>query len=443
MEIFNSCKLQIALLLVLFYMSYLFIRDGNRLNRQTKSVRCNHFFDWLFILGEIAVILDGFSAYTVNHLDVVSPKLNMIVHLCFLLIYQGFIFIHFMYWLSVTDCMPTKWYMKILCYLPIAITSLITIIFIPQIEYQIGKFTNYSKGISPTVCFIGISFYSFLTLIMFFIRKNYIQQNKRTGYYMAMVAVCIIMLTQILVNEMLVSSIAIVLVIISIYLCKENPSLKFLQFYHDEMVMGFATLVEGKDGSTGGHIRRSSAYAVLIAEELRKNPKYKKVITNDYIDYLNKAAPMHDIGKISIPDSILQKPGKLTAEEFEVMKTHPEIGGDIVKKTFGHLDDGDYENMAFDVATCHHEKWNGKGYPHQLKENGIPLCARIMAVADVFDAVSANRCYRKAMPLSECFSIIDAGRGIDFDPDIVEAFMKQKDSVEIIYHSTGESSFDK
>lgn len=144
---------------------------------------------------------------------------------------------------------------------------------------------------------------------------------------------------------------------------------------------------------------------------------------------------MHDVGKIGIPDAILQKPGKLTTEEFEKMKEHPVIGEKIIKDTFSHLFNGEYENMAFQVAMYHHEKWNGKGYPEGLSGTQIPLCARIMAVADVFDAVSAKRCYRDAMPLKQCYSIIESGRGEDFDPDIVDAFMMNREKIEEIYYT--------
>lgn len=111
---------------------------------------------------------------------------------------------------------------------------------------------------------------------------------------------------------------------------------------------------------------------------------------------------MHDIGKIGVSDEILQKPGKLTADEFEKMKEHTVNGGRIIKDTFGHLLEVEYESMAYQVARYHHEKWNGNGYPDGLAGEDIPLCARIMAVADVFDAVSSRRCYREAMPLEEC-----------------------------------------
>ena len=247
--------------------------------------------------------------------------------------------------------------------------------------------------------------------------------------------VIIIMFLQIVFPESLISCIAATMTIISIFMNMENPTIHGLEHYHSEMVMGFATLVENKDDNTGCHIRRSSAYASLIAHNLRKNKKYKNMITRDYLYNLAQSAPMHDIGKIGIPDAILQKPGKLSNEEFDKMKEHPIIGGKIIKDTFGHLFNGEYENMAYQVAMYHHEKWNGKGYPEGLSGDDIPLCARIMAVADVFDAVSAKRCYRDAMPLEDCYSIIENGRGMDFAPDIVDAFMMNKDEVEEIYHN--------
>ena len=171
----------------------------------------------------------------------------------------------------------------------------------------------------------------------------------------------------------------------------------------------------------------------LIAKNLSRKKEYRDIITKDYLNNLKKAAPMHDIGKIGIPDAVLQKPGRLTAEEFETIKQHPVIGGKIIKDTFGHLFDAEYEMMAYDVAMYHHEKWNGKGYPEGLSGTDIPLCARIMAVADVFDAVSAKRCYRGAIPLDECYQIILNGRGEDFAPDIVDAFMMDRGKVEEIY----------
>ena len=146
------------------------------------------------------------------------------------------------------------------------------------------------------------------------------------------------------------------------------------------------------------------------------------------------AAPMHDIGKIATPDYILQKPGKLTDEEYAVMKQHAATGGDIIMETFANLDHPEYLRIAYEMARFHHEKWNGKGYPDGLKGTEIPLHARVMAIADVFDAISSKRCYRDPMPLEKCFAIIQDGAGTDFDPDLVELFMNARDKV-VAYYS--------
>ena len=152
-------------------------------------------------------------------------------------------------------------------------------------------------------------------------------------------------------------------------------------------------------------------------------------MNKDYLVNVSNAAPLHDIGKIATPDYILQKPGKLTDEEFAIMKKHAACGGEIIQDTFKNLDDADFQKIAYEVARFHHEKYNGKGYPQGLSGEQIPLHARIMAVADVFDAVSQKRCYRDAMPLDQCFSIIEKGSGTDFDPQIAKIFLDSKDEV--------------
>lgn len=243
---------------------------------------------------------------------------------------------------------------------------------------------------------------------------------------------------QMLHPQTLLSSLGVTIIVLGVYVNQENPTVEELSRYHNEMVMGFATLVENKDGSTGGHIRRTSLYVRMLAEELQRRGCYGDVLTKDYMKNLSKAAPMHDIGKIAVPDVILQKPGKLTKEEFEIMKLHAVNGGHIIQETFGHLGDEQYAQMAYQVARYHHEKWNGKGYPEGLAGERIPLCARIMAIADVFDAVSQSRCYRKAMPLEQCFAIIAEGSGQDFDPVLAEIFLEIKDKVEEIYRSEGQ-----
>ena len=150
------------------------------------------------------------------------------------------------------------------------------------------------------------------------------------------------------------------------------------------------------------------------------------------MDNFLKAAPMHDVGKTAVPDAILQKPGKLTAEEFEIMKHHASRGGEIIQECLGRMGNEQYLEIASQIARHHHEKWNGKGYPDGVKRKEIPLCARIMSIADVFDALSEDRCYRAALPLETCFEIIQEGSGQDFDPILVEIFMDLKQEVQRI-----------
>lgn len=429
MEILQTCKMQIALLLLLFYIGYLYIVQGRKLNAKTGEELCNKYFDRMFIFAEIAVVLDGITVYTVNHLDSVPPVVNLVAHALYLVFLQLFICEQFIYWLSKTGSIPS-FRKKLLWFAPELAFAAATILTMPFIYYVEGERTNYSMGMPVYICFFSVAVYTILTIVVFLGKSSYIESNKKTSFLMAIITTTVIWAFQLVFPEALLASLAVALSITSIYLLMENPAVKEAKEYHKEMIMGFATLVENKDNNTGGHIRRTSMYAEIIARELRKDMHYHYTITKDFMDNLIIAAPMHDIGKIGIPDHILQKPGKLDDEEYEIMKTHSAIGAQIISDTFGHTMDDKYKDMAYQVALYHHEKWNGRGYPTGLKEHDIPLCARIMAVADVFDAVSAKRCYRDAMPLEKCFNIISEGRGRDFDPDVVDAFFRCREEIE-------------
>ena len=432
MIVLQWCKTQIVGLLLLSYIGIIYIREGNHLNKITGKSNCNFIFDLFFVVSELAVLFDGITACMINYIEQVPLVVNLLAHLGMFVFYEMYVTLLFWYWVSVTVGIPKGIWIKAAYILPSMVSICLTVYFLPDLQFRQGEYTNYSMGTAVYVCFISVIIYCVLTIAVILTKYRYIPEKKRKGLAATVIFVVIILSLQIIFPEALVSSIAAVMVTISIYINMENPSIHGLEHYHHEMVMGFATLVENKDDSTGGHIRRSSAYAALIAKNLRKNKHYKQLITKDFLDDLIEAAPMHDIGKIGIPDAILQKPGRLTEEEFEKMKEHPVIGAQIIRDTFGHLFNGEYENMAYQVALYHHEKWNGKGYPEGLAGTQIPLCARIMAVADVFDAVSAKRCYRDAMPLEECYSIIQKGRGTDFDPDIVDAFFAGRERVEEI-----------
>lgn len=195
-------------------------------------------------------------------------------------------------------------------------------------------------------------------------------------------------------------------------------------------IIGMANLIESRDGDTGKHVKRTSMYVKMLAESLVSNGYYTDILTPEYIDNLCKASPMHDIGKIHIPDKILQKPGKLTDEEFEIIKGHTVEGGKAIYAALGEIEEKEYLEMAYNVAMYHHEKWDGNGYPEHRSGADIPLCARIMAVADVFDALLSKRCYKEAFPFRKSCEIIEESSGTHFDPAIVDVFMKIKDEIQ-------------
>ncbi|MBQ3836412.1 MAG: HD domain-containing protein [Treponema sp.] len=195
-------------------------------------------------------------------------------------------------------------------------------------------------------------------------------------------------------------------------------------------IIGMANLVENRDVDTGEHVKRTSAYVKLLAEEAKKTLEYRNILTDKYIALVVKAAPMHDIGKIVVPDAILKKPGKLTLDEFLQIQRHTIEGARIVHEVLDDNSDPEYVKIAAEIALCHHEKWNGSGYPQQLEGLDIPVCARIMALADVFDALVSMRCYKEPFSCDEAFQIIQDASGKHFDPVLVDCFMKIRPKIE-------------
>lgn len=219
----------------------------------------------------------------------------------------------------------------------------------------------------------------------------------------------------------------------------ENAANSELLQYHEEVIYAFADVIEGRDGSTGEHVKRTVAYVQIIVDALKENGIYAENLDNEYLDFLMRAAPMHDFGKIAVTDTVLQKPGRLTTDEYEVMKTHTVRGADMIKASLATLEEPGYITVAWQVARHHHERWDGLGYPDGLYGEKIPLCARVVAVADVFDAVSQDRCYRGAMSLDESFAIIEQGAGTQFDPLIAKVFLQMREKVEAVFYQFQEA----
>ena len=197
---------------------------------------------------------------------------------------------------------------------------------------------------------------------------------------------------------------------------------KKLQNARAATILGLAKLAEYRDEGTGTHLERIREYAKLLAEEMAKIPKFDPSINQGYIDDLSQSAILHDIGKVGIPDAILLKPAKLSAEEFEIIKRHTVLGGNAIRAIESRIEGRSFLILGKEIAYCHHEKWDGSGYPKGLQGEDIPMSARIVALADVYDALTTKRFYKEAYSHEKSKQIIFSLKGSHFDPAVVEAF---------------------
>lgn len=200
----------------------------------------------------------------------------------------------------------------------------------------------------------------------------------------------------------------------------------------DAVIFGLAKLSESRDPETGRHLERISMYSIRLASALRNHPKYRNQITASFIRNIGVSSVLHDIGKVGVPDAILNKPGKLTPAEREEIQTHTERGAECIRDIERQMGDSEFLRMAKEIAMSHHEWWNGTGYPLGLKGERIPLSARIVAIADVYDALAVNRCYKDAYPHEECVALIRQESGTHFDPTLVEVFLTIESDFRII-----------
>ena len=196
---------------------------------------------------------------------------------------------------------------------------------------------------------------------------------------------------------------------------------------HITTIFAMSKLAESRDDETGTHLERTRQYCRLLATRLHATGGYPDLVDEDFIHCIFQASPLHDIGKVAIPDGILKKPGKLTAEEFEIMKTHTLRGAETLASVTQNHPRNEFLQFGLQIARSHHEKWDGSGYPDRLRGGQIPLSARIMAVADVYDALTSKRCYKEAMSHEEAREIIRTQSGFHFEPLLVETFLAIED----------------
>lgn len=228
-------------------------------------------------------------------------------------------------------------------------------------------------------------------------------------------------------SNMIVATAIVMLIVDSNYrqyYYKRNMALQ------KSLITTMADLVENRDENTGGHIQRTAKYVEIIARRLKSEKKFADILTDQYIEDMVIAAPLHDVGKIHISDAILNKPGRLDDSEFNIMKTHAAAGSEIISRVEKGIGGIEYLIIAEEMAEYHHEWMNGKGYPHGISGDEIPLCAKILAVADVFDALVSKRCYKEPFPLDKAFAIIEEEKGSHFDTDVVDAFFESRPQIE-------------
>ncbi len=438
-SIIQDCKLQLFEALLLVYIGVLYVYDGITLRKLAKRNVLNPLFLLMLAVSIFVVLSDGMLAITVEGSE---QKLLLVWRICIMAHHISedlFVSLFFWYWVVNTVGKPRKMLHRILCFAPAVISVILSAVYLPGASIVDGEYMSYALGGIELSGFVCISFYCIMTMVVVYVFRRNLSTVILGRLNALLVFMEGIVIFQLFFPEFWGTTIGIVLVILNLYLNLEEPAIKALVYYHNEMVNGFANLIENRDGNTGGHVKRTTAYAMILAKKLRSKPKYRYVITRDFLNNMMMAAPLHDVGKINTPDSVLQKPGRLTDEEYATMKEHATVGGRIIEETFGHLLNEKYERMAHNVALHHHEKWNGKGYPDGLAGEEIPLSARIVAVADVFDAVSAKRVYRDAMPWEACTNIIRSGRGTDFDPEVVDAFFEGIDEIKAVYESGREN----
>ena len=208
-------------------------------------------------------------------------------------------------------------------------------------------------------------------------------------------------------------------------------------------ILALAALAEVRDVDTGNHLRRTQNYVLALASYLVRHPRFAAELSGDRVQTLYKCAPLHDIGKVGIPDRILLKNGRYTPEEFKIMQAHPRLGRDAIEAMQSAADAHlDFLVVAKEIVYSHHEKWDGSGYPQGLVGDAIPVSARLMAIADVYDALISRRVYKEGMPHEQASAIIEKGRGTHFDPDVVDAFLALADIFQTIAKRFADSDAD-
>ena len=307
-----------------------------------------------------------------------------------------------------------------------------------KVYYYFDESNYYQRG-SGYLLASAVPFVVLVIDIVILIRYGKkISRRIKLAYWFYMIAPLVAMIVQgisygvqYIIIATVVGSVFMYFAIIKTQTEEYEKQTKAISRMQNGLILVLADLVESRDQCTGDHVRKTAEYTRIIMEQMRKDGSYTDQLTDEFIEDVVRSAPLHDIGKIHVTDAILNKPGKLTEEEFNEIKTHTTAGRDIIASAIDMVseENSGYLNEARNLAYFHHEKWNGDGYPQGLSGETIPLSARVMAVADVFDALISKRSYKEAFSFDTSVNIIREGSGTHFDPLIVKAFLSAEDEV--------------
>ncbi len=302
---------------------------------------------------------------------------------------------------------------------------LIPLVFISVFIKKKGKFYTFLRR-----ALIALAILTFMYLAVFF--SDYSPQY-RLPYWLNTVLVIVNITISFLVTAAFISRLVSSLDSKRSELdTSVNEKVNEIEKMQNQIIISFANIIEARDGSTGKHVKRTSEYVEALVKELKRNGDYADILDEDYMHDTMMSAPLHDIGKITIPDAILTKAGRLTQSEFATIKKHTINGKELIEESMSDIENDNFLKIAKSVALYHHECWDGSGYPYGIAGDEIPLCARIMTIADYFDALVAKRSYKAALPTSVVFDNIKEQRGKKFDPVVVDAFLRIRDQIDEI-----------
>ena len=315
--------------MVFSYILWIYWKDTRGAN-----LAYNRYYDGLLAVSPWAIFFDGATAWTVNQPQIVPDAINLLLHGLFFIFMDLTIIFSMLYMWHILVGLPKSKGKLALILSPPILSIVLILTFLKDLYYIDGVTTRYSMGISVIACYASVVIHFGMILCLIIMKYKIIEKRKRTSILVCVLFSVCVLVYQIMQPEALLTSIFPVMMVLGLYINIEDPAKRRLEQYNLEVVSSFATLVENRDDSTGNHVKRTRGYVEIILKEMQKTAAYKRVLAKDYIDHVMNTAPMYDIGKTAIPDHIRQKPGKLTGDEFSLMKTHTVRGGEMILETF-------------------------------------------------------------------------------------------------------------